>query len=278
MSNLTAKTGIARLFGSMGTPLLVLSTMFIVMFAGFDLLLPDPIPLIDEAILVMLMFGGVSELSRRRKLRAANKPLDPMAVRNTPADLKSLAARTQAVVEQASRLVGRGAAPQVGVRVRELAADVRAMVEELRRADAFLARKENDPWLVDRKLTKLGKQAVDLEVRGDDRKLEVARKALAVAQAHRDTVERRVGEREDVMVRMESISAQVDALGEDLGELLRKRHTGRFVTRKLGDLDPRVADVLTALEANAAAEAEVEEAVAANKRGRRRTPTGVAAL
>lgn len=275
MKNLLTQTGISRFYASLGDGPLVLMMMGVVAFLGLDLLLFDPIPLLDEALLGLMLYGGATELMGRRRRKAAGlAPIDPIDVRRMPAELKTITTRMQVVTEAASRLVGRGAAPQVGSRVRELATDVRTKHDELRSADAFLARRDNDPWQSSRQLTKLEKQAVDLEVRGDDRKLEVARKALAAARAHRETIERRVGQREDTMVELESLSAQIDALGDDLGRLLRGKHDGHFVVRSLGEVDPRIAAVVDALAASAEAEAEVEAAV----RKRRRRPTSAVAL
>jgi hypothetical protein len=148
------------------------------------------------------------------------------------------------------------------------------MNETLRRADAFLVRRDNDPWQSSRKINKLEKQVVDLEVRGDDRKLDIARKALAVARSHRETIGRRVGEREDLLVQLESLAVQIEALNEDLAGMLRGDHAGRFVVRDLGGIDPRISAVVDMLEASATAEAEVEAAV--NQRSRR--PTTLATL
>jgi len=275
MKELLTKTGIARFFSALGNGPLVLMMMGVVAFLGLDLLIPDPIPLLDEALLGLLLYGGTTELMTRRRHKAVGAaPVDALAARRAPADLRTLPGRAQSAVEAASRLVGRGAAPQVGTRVRELASDVRTLCDEVKAADTFLARRDNDPWQSSRQIAKLEKQVVDFEVRGSDAKLEVARKGLALARAHRETIARRVGQREDAMVRLESLSTQVDALNEDLGELLRGKHTGDFVVRRLGEVDPRIAAAVDTLAASAEAEAEVDAAV----KRRTRRPTSAVAL
>ena len=106
MKNLLTQTGISRFFANLGDGPLVLMMMGVVAFLGLDLLLFDPIPLLDEALLGLMLYGGASELMVRRKRKAAGlAPVDPIQVRRVPSDLKTITTRMQTVTESASRLV-----------------------------------------------------------------------------------------------------------------------------------------------------------------------------
>jgi len=272
---------VTRFFSGLGTPALVLMTMVAVMLAGLDLILPDPIPIIDEAFLLFVMITGVREIGRRGKARRGGgstgqgtvidvKAAPPVSTAPSRA-VKTLAARTQAVVDSCSQVPG--ATQAVRQAARALATEVRSLDGELRDNDAFEARRDNDPWQVDRRIAKLEREVADLEASGDLRRLEVSRKALEVARAHRTRIEFEGARRGEVLLRMESLSSQVDVLSQDLGALLGGRHDGSWRIRKLGDLDPAVETLVVALGAGAEAEAEIEEAVR-----RRRNPVGALAL
>lgn len=273
---------VARFFSGVGTPALILLTMASVMVAGLDLVLPDPIPIIDEVFLLFVMITGVREMGRRGRARRLGGSTAAGAIIDVEADaipraavpsrsVKTLLARAQAMADSASQVPG--ATQEVRSSARQLTTAVRSMLDELRENDAFEARRDNDPWQVDRRIAALETEVAELEAGGAVRTLEVRRKALEVARAHRTRIDFEGRRRGELLLRMESISAQVDLLANDLGALLAGRHDGDWQIRRAGELDPLIEVMVQGLGAGAEAEAEIEEAVR-----RARKPVGVLAL
>ena len=247
------------------TPLLVLGTMTV----GFLLLLgpiPDPIPFIDEALLLFVFGGAVSTLLERRRLasragRVEPSPSPDPAVRGLKAgrvtsDLKS-ATRELAKAAKSLRAAGHPG-PSLDALV-GLPDETRSDIEELKAAEAYLSRKKHDPYLLDRELRKLESLVAAAETEGNERGVSRARQASAATQARRAEVLGRRERRDDLLLSMHRLATQSGALLEDLRAVQAERPGPPFLAEGLPDLDRRFADVLADLAQTRTAEVEVEQ-------------------
>ena len=276
MSSLIKETGIQSFFRNMPDTVLVLASLFFVAVLGFDLLIPDPLPLIDEFVLFLMTFGGTGELARRYRARRLTSGEGSAAIGSAiptlckPAtELRGLAIRVDKLAASAGAL-SESWAPGASAELRALALEVQGMTEEFRSHEAFLARTRNDPWQVDRQLSRRERRVAELEAEGQLVQLGEACAERDQLRAHRQAVEARIGEREELLGRMERLGRQTDLLSEDLRRLVSGSFDGSWRLAGAGDIEPRMRAVMVAVLAAKDAEAEVEEAV----RGRIRQPLG----
>lgn len=267
MNGLIKETGIQSFFRNMSDGVLVMASLFFVAVLGLDLLLPDPLPLIDEFVLFLMTFGGTRELSRRYKAKRLDSPKgralanpEIPTVTRAAAEVRGLAARADKLAASTGDLSEPWAAG-AAAELRALALDVRRMNDDLRGHEAFLARTRNDPWQVDRQLARLDRRVVGLEAEGDLGGLKEACVERDEVRAHRQGIEGRIGQRERVVASMERLTRQVDLLSEDLRRLVTGSFDGTWAVAGGGDIEPRIRAVMVEILAARDAEAEVEETV-----------------
>jgi len=244
-----------NIFGGMPAPLLLLISMTLTVVLGVDLLVPDVLPLIDEAVLAFLLYGSTSSLLGRR--RGAAGPVTEAI----PA--KRLVKEANAV---ASDLAARAKALRAGgLPVRELdglatlSVSTRALGETLRRADAFLSRKENDPWQVEREVERLERAVAEAEA-GDERaRMESLAVALEGARMHGRSVAQQSADRDKAVVALRGRTGQM----RTLLETLRVFDTAGDIPHLPDTLgrgwEPELAAALDGLREMAEATAELDE-------------------
>ncbi len=263
--------GIDKLFRPLPSALVALISFAAVGALGLDLLIPDIIPFIDEALLGLLALGGLSEMSQRKRIAAGSVPTGKVAAARTPTpELRTLPNRVAALVAQARHLRAQGSTVD-GLDGLPAMQDVVAdLLDELRKADAFLSRSENDPWLLDQRIAKLERRTVRAEQDSDVPQRQAATSELETVREHRLRVDAILREREDVLVQLSTLSGQIDALIEDLQAFEASPDSTDFSVANLPELHPRVARVLASVEEARKAEEELEEALEAGREGRPR--------
>jgi hypothetical protein len=171
-------------------------------------------------------------------------------------DLKS-ATRELAKAAKALRAAGHPG-PSLDALV-ELPDEIRSDIEELKAAEAYLSRKNHDPYQLDRELRKLEILVAEAETEGNERGVSRARQASAATQARRAEVLGRRERRDDLLLSMHRLATQSGALLEDLRAVQAERPGPPFLAEGLPDLDRRFADVLADLAQTRTAEVEVEQ-------------------
>jgi catechol 2,3-dioxygenase-like lactoylglutathione lyase family enzyme len=267
MRSLIKETGVQSFFRGMPDAVLVLASAFFVAVLGLDLLIPDPLPFIDEFVLFMMTFGGTGELARRYRARrlasgdaeAVDRSAIP-ALSKPAAELRGLTARVNNLAGSAGSLSDSWG-DAVASELRGLATDTRQMNEELRAHEAFLARTRNDPWQVDRQLTRLDRRVVELEVEGQLVQLQEACAERDALRAHRQRIEARIEDRQELLDRLVQLNGQVGLLSEDLRRLVSGSFDGTWAVAAVARIEPRIRAITGAVQAARDAEAEVEDAV-----------------
>lgn len=274
-----------KLFHRLPTPLLSLAAMVSVALMAVDLLLIDPLPLIDEVFLIFLTAGSTSELMARFRSRRRLPPEAGEQVRlslreqraahellaSLPHRVTSLSARARVLEEQGypARLFGP---------LQTLSDQVAEGLRFLADHEGKQARRQNDPWQIRRQIKKLEKRIFRVQTGRPTKKLDRMREELVALKEHEIAtyvVIRAAGQRS---LALAAISDQVDALAEDLTRIAAEGLTpdfpgeSRFKTVEIGALEPTIAQVVRALGEFALAEAEVEGA--AVETSTLRTPQG----
>jgi hypothetical protein len=268
MRALLESIGLDRVLRALPRGALVMLSFFAVGALGVDLLIPDVLPFIDEALLGLLALASLTELSDRKKIAAGSAPTGRVqGVRSAVPELRTLPNRVAALIAQARHLRAEGSAVE-GLDGLPAMQDVVAdLLDELREADGFLSRSDHDPWLLDQRIVKLERKVAE----GGDA---AAIRDLEAVRAHRLRVDAVLREREDVLERLTTLSGQVDALIVDLRAYEADPDATDFAVADLPDLDPRVQRVLRSVEEAREAEEELEEALEAGRSGRARKPAG----
>ena len=267
MTGLIKETGIQSFFRNMSDGVLVMASLFFVAVLGLDLILPDPLPLIDEFVLFLMTFGGTRELSRRYKVRRLDSseerglqaPAIPSLSKAT-GELRGLATRSEKLAATTGQLK-ESWAPGAAAELRALAREVGSLSGELRGHDAFLARTRNDPWQVDRQLARLDRRLADVEAEGDLVKLGELSAERDRLRAHRRAVDGRIEQRERLLVRMEVLGRQLDLFSEDLRRLVTGSFDGNWAVADGGDIEPHLRQAMVEIMAARDAEAELEQTV-----------------
>jgi len=255
-----------QLFDKLPTPVLALAAMGSVLLMGLDLLIIDPLPFIDEALLLFMTAGSTTELlSRFRstpRLAAggeATPRLSRLELRNREAALKSLPVRTTALLARARLLESQGHSAVLFEGLESLPEQVAQMRREGAEHSAYFTRKENDLWQIRRQVEHLARAIGRLQMGRPTPKLEQLRAELIGLQEHELKTLARLKASDDLRERLFALSEQVDALADDLANLADDGLVqGGWKTALLPDLDPRIAGVVRGLEQLAVAEAEIE--------------------
>lgn len=270
MRSILQSIGIDRLLRPLPTRVVGLLTVGSAAILGLDFFLLDPLPFLDEALLALLAVAGYTELSDRKKIAAGSPPTGRVrGVRGAAAELKTLPNRVAALLAHARTLREEGCTVAGLDGLPALREVVKDLLGQLKTSDGFLSRKENDPWLLDQRITKLERRSVQAEQDGDGRQRDASTSELEAVRAHRLRVANVVAEREDVLDQLNSLSAQVDALTGDLAALQADPDATDFSVASLREVHPRVAAVLTSVEEAVKAEAELEEALEAGRQAAR---------
>ncbi len=247
------------------TPLLILITFVLTIFVLGDLAIPDPIPFIDEAVLVALLTGAWMTLLERRKATKLEGDLEPSpepspAVRGLNAGrvMKDLKAVTKELAAEARSLRASGHPAAALDGLLGLPAEAKAKAAELKTEEAYLSRTAHDPYALDKELASLQRAAAEAEVSSDAKALKRAEDALVATQARRAEVLGRRDRRDDLLLEMHRLATQSGALLEDL-KSVREERGGDLLTANLPGLDPRLAAVVADLGEARTAEAEVEQ-------------------
>lgn len=261
--------GIDKLFRPLPSALVALISFGAVVALGLDLLIPDVIPLLDEAFLGLLAFAGLSEMSQRKRIKAGSVPTGRVGgVRPAVPELRTLPNRVAALVAQARHLRAEGSTVDALDGLPAMQDVVADLLDELRKADGFLSRSENDPWLLDQRIAKLERRTVRAQVDADGAERQAATAELESVRGHRLRVDGILRQREGVLGRLTTLSGQIDALIEDLGRLDASSGVVDFSVANLPELHPRIARVLESVEQARRAEEELEEALEAGRDGR----------
>ncbi len=258
MTGFLRRVGLDRLFRHLPNSLLVLLTVASTAALGLDLLIPDFIPFLDEALLALLAVGGTATVMERRKSVTDGGPLPQPPGQ----ELERLDERVLTLVArgQALRAGGHGASGLDGLK--DLSEVVTGIQADVKRADGFLSRRDNDPWVVDARIEKLQRKAH--RARGDE--ATGIASELETLRAHRRAIDTVVRERAEALTSLSSLAGQVDSLSADLEGLEANPDATDFATAGRPDLHPRIARVLESISEARIAEAELEEAL---DRGRR---------
>ncbi|MCO4769297.1 MAG: hypothetical protein KDA24_04650 [Deltaproteobacteria bacterium] len=243
------------IFAGMPAPLLAVISVFLVFVLGADLLLPDFIPFLDEAILAFLLYGSSSALLKRRSgskdLRPATEGISARSL------IKETEAQAKSVVSVAKRLRKGGLPVQALEAMPAVQAKVNSLCDELRRVDTFLSRKENDPWQVQRELEKLERQVAEAEAGGETTRLESLQVAVGGARMHTERVAEQTAARDRIVGRLRTLSSQLGTLGETL-DLVNEGDVPRLPESLGVKWEPELAAVLDGLRDVAVATAELD--------------------
>ena len=253
MSAFLRRIGLERLFRRLPNGLLVLLTVASSAALGLDLLIPDFLPFLDEALLALLAVGGTATVLERRTIRAEGGPLPQPPGQ----ELARLDDRVLALIARASALRAGGHAAAGLDGLQALPEAVSELQADVKRADGFLSRRDNDPWLVGSKIEK----AQRLAQRASGEEATRLEAHLAALRAHRIAIDGVVRERADALSALSSLAGQVDSLALDLENLEAHPDADAALTAKREDLHPHIARVVASLAEARLAEAELEEAL-----------------
>lgn len=256
-----------KLFDKVPTPVLVLAAVGSVFFMGLDLLIFDPIPLIDEVFLLFLTASSTAELvSRYRGARSLPSPGGagrvPFDSRARDEAVKTLTTRTTALLARARFLESQGHSPLVFQSLEPLPDRVEQMVRSSHDLEAFLTRSENDPWLVRQRLGRLERDISRAQTGRPTPRLERLRAQATELKKHELRVLTQIERRDDLASKLLALSQQVDALAADFRNIADDGILqGGWKVLKYPDLDPAIRDVVGGLEHLRVAEAEIEDVV-----------------
>lgn len=250
------------IFRGMPAPLLLLVSFMLLGVLGVDLLLPDFVPFLDEAVFAFLLYGSVSTLMDKRRARLGGGPgpaSEPVPVGKLT---KSLEADTKALADRAAKLRADGLPVPALDALGALPGEAKALADEVRRVDGFLSRKEHDPWQINREVERLERQVADAEAGGQTSRMETLQVALEGARMHQREVEEQSAARDAAVTRMQALSSQIATLSETLRVVTDRGEVPALPTSLGAGWDPRLAAVVDGLREAHEAHAELEEAVA----------------
>ncbi len=241
------------IFSGMPTPVLAVVTAVLFCVLGVNLLVPDFVPLLDEAVLAFLLYGSIKALrgSGRKGLGPATADVPVRAL------LKQAEANSREVEDLAKSLRAGGLPVRALEGVRVVRERVAALCEELRRIDGFLSRRENDPWQVQREVAKLERAVADAEAGGERQRLESLQVALQGVRMHADRVAQQAAERDRVVTTLRALSGQLCTLADTL-RVVEERDGVPTLPEGLGaKWEPELKAVIDGLRDVAVATAEV---------------------
>lgn len=242
------------IFSGMPAPVLVVVTAVLFCVLGVNLLVPDVIPLLDEAVLAFLLYGSIKALRG-----SGRKELGPTTADVPVRTLLKEAESNGKEAEDLAKSLRRGGLPVRALdgvpTVRERVAD---LCEELRSIDGFLSRRENDPWQVQREVEKLERAVADAEAGGEQQRHESLQVALEGVRMHEDRVAQQAAERDRVVTALRALSGQLRTLADTL-RVVEERDGVPTLPDGLGaKWEPELKAVLDGLREVAVATAELD--------------------
>jgi len=252
--------GVGRIFERLPDGALAVATVFFMGLLALDLVVPDLVPLLDEAVLALLAMGSAQTLLDRRATAKARVPTGKVSAPSVaPPELKHLRKRAIALGAKAGHLLDAGHGQPGLEGLAALPEEVGQSLDQLKAHDDFLSHAEHDPWLLDQQIRRF-------EARLDKASGEAAKVLdgeLAELRTRRLGVDERLQDREALLARLGALSRQIDALLADF-ERLDADGDGvldELEAASLPDLDPAIAAVLQGIVEGRRAEAEVEAAL-----------------
>lgn len=259
------------IFRGIPAPLLVLISMTLAVALGIDLLLPDALPLLDEAVLAFLLYGSVSSLLGSRGKRDTRAVTEAVSVSRL---MKEAAGAARQLDALASKL-RKGGLPVPALdglsRVRK---ETSRLTDELRVADAFLSRKENDPWQVQRETERLEKAVAEAEAGGEHQRQSSLQIALEGARMHSRRVAKQSADRDRAVSILRSRTGQLQTLAATLTVIDKQGDIPNLPDGLETGWEPDLAAAVDGLREVAVATAELEgvpETEARSAQGRSRS-------
>ncbi len=259
------------IFRGMPAPLLGLISVTLAVALGADLLLPDVLPLLDEAVLAFLLYGSTSSFLARGRGRDTRSVTEAAPVSHLMKEA-ALAARE---LESVAGSLRQGGLPVKALDALEgLGTGTSLLIDELRSADAFLSRKENDPWQVQREMDHLERAVAEAETSGEGDRQSSLQIALEGARMHSRRVAKQSADRDRIVSVLRARAGQFQRLTAIL-QLVGEGGDIPVLPDDLGtDWEPELRGVIDGLREVAVAAAELDAAShagAGNVQGRRRS-------
>ena len=250
-------------FRQLPSPVLALMLLWVGLFLAGDLLVPDPVQLLDEETLAFVLYALVDALRFRRADGRLAEGADREArreLRAVPSTLSELESDVKALQRDVA-----GYRSGLADTIAPLPDTVRERRKRLAELDAFFARRENDPWSVERELRKRSRDVAAAEVDGDAARLEERRRAVDTTRMRLQDLDRRLDEREELITELERLHAEVLVLREQVRAVDQGQESFPTTTASV-DADEHLAHLSEALREAHTADHEVDAAV----RGRAR--------
>ena len=264
------------LFSRLPTPLVALlfsgaSFLFLV-----DLFLPDPVPLLEELLLLYTVFGTGSVLSKRVKAQLAGPAvptgllpdgesqrtpyLSPLSRRQRELALASLPGRCTTLVSRAQHLE---ASDGLGPSTRPLelfTARVVSMSQERASLSSLFAKKQHRPERMRRKIEELESKLGRLGSTGSGAKLDRLRSDLTDLQRLELDLREKARRLDELTDHLVLLDDQVRDATEELDRMLAEGlAAGTFDIRSRDSLAPELDEFFAKLSDFADAEAEIDE-------------------
>lgn len=259
------------IFRGIPAPLLVLISMTLAVVLGIDLLLPDALPLLDEAVLAFLLYGSMSSLLGSRGKRDTRAVTEAVPVSRLMKEADGAARQLAAL----ARKLRKGGLPVPALdglsRVRT---ETSRLTDELRVADAFLSRKENDPWQVQRETERLEKAVAEAEAGGEHQRQSSLQIALEGARMHSRRVAKQSADRDRAVSILRSRTGQLQTLAATLTVIDKQGDIPNLPDGLETGWEPELAAAVDGLREVAVATAELEgvsETEARSAQGRSRS-------
>ena len=262
-------------FDRLPTPVLILllggaSFLFLV-----DLFLPDPVPLLEELLLLYTVFGTGSALSRRVKAQLGGPPLaagqlrdgeserrpyiSPLSRRQRELALASLPGRCTTLLSRAQHLE---ASDGLGPSTRPLellVARVVAMNQERMTLSSLFSKKQHRPGRMRRKIEELEAKLGRLGATGSGAKLERLRSELTDLQGQELDLREKARRLDELTDHLVLLDGQVREATEELDQMLAEGLVaGTFGIRSRESLAPELDEFFARLHDFADAEAEID--------------------
>jgi hypothetical protein len=242
------------IFRGIPAPVLLLISATLFVMLGVDLLVPDLLPLLDEAALAFLLYGSTSSLLGRRS-RDAGVATEAVSVGRLLKEVDA-AARDVDSLARSLRKAGHPLPALGGLQgLRDRTA---ADSEALRALDATLSRKENDPWQIEREVGRLERSVAEAEAGGELPRRESLEVALQGARIHARQVGTQSAERDRLVTTLRGRAGRLRTLEATL-RVLDTQGEAPDLPQGVGEgWEPELAAVLADLRDVAVATAELD--------------------
>ena len=260
-------------FENLPTPLLVLTALASGFLLCLNLLIPDPLPLLDEAMLLFVVLGSSRPIFRRVGGHALSSPgqgasfrtLEEMGVRERrrrAASLTGLPGRCSILVAKAQSLeITDGLGPSTQS-LERLTGRVDELCTSRSELISLFGVNRNDPPLVRRRIMKLTEKIGRVQQGGSSSKLSKLRKQLGELQAHERSLREQAERLTRVTQELVEVDEQVAAASMELDRLLKDGLSGAsFEILLRPGLAPELAHFFGRIREFGEAEAEIDDRV-----------------